>query len=92
MPAVKNGMVASITITSATLESLSALRKQTVDSAEQSAISSPSRPIARTAATNHPCSRHSSTAVRNRPAKIPRQNSIVMESTWTSRVKKPAVL
>ena len=86
MPAVTKGIVASITMTSATLDSLKAFRKQTVASAEQSAITTPSRPMARVAATTRPLSRHDSMANRNAPANRPRQNSSVQASTSIRRV------
>ena len=92
MPAVRNGIVASMTITSPMLESRMPFRKHTVASAEHRATSSPSRPIARQVAAVRPRSCHAITPEMNRPAKIPRQNSRVQASTAIRRVKKPAVL
>jgi hypothetical protein len=65
--AAKNGVVALITITSATLVRCSALMKQMVATVEQAATSRPAGPMARIAASvSRPCSQTMPPAM-NRP-------------------------
>src|SRR5205807_820689 len=90
--AAKNGVVALITITSATLVRCSALMKQTVARVEHAATSRPARPIPRiTATVSRPWTQTISPAM-NRPPYTSRQNNRVQASSAISRVKKPAKL
>lgn len=90
-PAARNGVVAKVTVTSATLARRKAWINRIVDSAEHIATNHPARFSRKTRRLVPDCNLIMKTRSA-RPPKMPRQKSKAPTSSSMSRVNKPAVL